>query len=409
MVWWLWAGEYSPSDGASSAPQSVGRGDVAFAECVTQHSLQAWCNWSEADGFYQFSDNWQKVTMLNPAACFEQGMLGQFSASSIKEWAAAIQDLTSANPAERLDKARLQMECVSNGTEACWLEMILVPVNKGGRLCLSVLVSNISAQKQMESMAERAIRESQIAQHGRASFLSNMSHELRTPLNAILGFAQLMEYCEAATPQQMREYLSHIRESGEDLLFKINDLLEVANVDAQTCRMQEGPQNIGDLIDAAIEMHSHAAYQRDVRICQPCSPRPAMIVQVDRAHLIHVFSNLLSDAVRRAERGGIIQFDWRTTDKGDLTISISDDGSGFSHKHLGNIKTALRSKRSYYLTDIDHIGVGMSVAKELVSLHGGAVQIEHCQEQGTQVSVTLPAARVMSQSARIKPKRRMVA
>ena len=413
MVWWMWAQGVSPFMSFQHSAEEVSERQASPVDLLmAQHGVQACCLWSPTDGFFHFSDNWLRITGFAPEQCFEQGWFRLMSDAARREWESAVHDLSSPDPAERVESSRARLLCCDPDDDHAaprWLDVLMLPMPIKGRACYSLLVSDVTSQKQLEQAAGVAIRESQLAQHGRSSFLSNMSHELGTPLNAILGFAQMLEQLDQATPEQRRDYLKHIRESGEDLLSKITDLLEVANVDSQTGMLDESVQNLGDLIDATIEMQSHAAYRRDVRVCQPSRPRAAIILRVDRPRMIHALSNLLCDAIRRADRGGIIQFDWRIETNGDLSLSISDDGSGFSHKQLGNIKTALRSKRAYYLTDIDHIGVGMSVAKELVSLHGGELHIEHCQEQGTRQTIRLPAERVVSESARIRVKKRAFA
>lgn len=407
MVWWLTYGLYAPSAfGAEVAPTPRPNSTPAIsAPDLSRHGSQASCMWSAADGFYHFSDNWQRITELDPAHCFSGGLAHMLDRTSQQEWDHALADLASPNPAERIDTATVELRCRLNKDECQWLELTLVPV-RSAQECLSVIVSNITQQRLLAEAADIAQRESAIARQDRSAFLSNMSHELRTPLNAILGFAQMMEYMGHSGEDQMKEYLGHISDSGQDLLSKINDLLEVATVDASRSTLHEDVHNFADIVEAALHMQHHAAHRRSIRICLPEHPRAAVVVKADRPRLIHILCNLLSESIRRSEAGSVIQIDWRVRASGELALTIEDDGSGFTHKHLGNIKTALRSKRSYYLTDIDHISLKMATARELLALHSGELAIDYRPGEGACTTVLLPAARVVEQQVRITSKKR---
>ncbi len=394
MVWWMWAQGANPYQGlfataaAHSAPASTPKMLEVFGS-------QACCMWSVAQGFYHFSQNWQRITKLNPAQCMEHALMAHMTDDSQREFDSLKADIHSHDPH---DQAPCYQMCAQ--TEYGWLHLIFIPLGRG---VFSVMVSDCTTQKSLEEQAHIAHRESQMALHSRSSFLSNMSHELRTPLNAILGFTQMLETPMNIAEQNRETYLAHIRESGMELLTKINDLIEISNIDAGCVTLREETLNLSDLMDAAIEMHSHAAFTRDITI-RAHHAYPNMVLQADRAKLIKALSQLIGNAIKHSADGQNIIIGSHASTRDGIRISVEDKGCGIARPVLNNLHVALNAKQSYFNTDIDHIGLGLSITKEIIELHGGKLTIESSAKQGTHCIMVLPVARIVSLSARVRPK-----
>lgn len=412
MVWWLWNPMMGPMNPflnmALPSAQGSASGEVLprdHLSTLARHGTQACCMWTQDDGFYHFSDNWVQVTGLMPADCMGLGWSEAMHPDTIIEWNQAVHDLMSTDPCEQVPAITIECKIARGDGYWGWQQLTLVPVHMGHRQVISVLVGDLSEKKELEQTVASATRETELAQAGRASFLSNMSHELRTPLNAILGFAQMLQMNDSIDRDSMVEYLTHIRESGEDLLVKITDLIELANIDNHSATLYDEVLNLSDVIDAAMEMYSHPAFQRSITLCKEMDC-PAVVIRADRTKMIHVISHLLSNAVHHSASNQRVVLRVCSSATDGVVISIHDKGAGIDDAMLRTIRDSLRGTRSYYATDMGNIRLGLSVAKEFTQLHGGNLSIESVKGQGTIATIHLPAERIVSLSAKVKPKKR---
>jgi len=407
MVWWLWAQHMAPFSGLCErhTPDDEAP-DAAHLSALAAHGAQACCVWNAEDGFHHFSDNWARVTGLPPAECMAGTWLEFFHPDAQQSFAEAIEDLFSSDPFEQTDSITFDAKVMRGDSAWGWLNLQCVRMSGGGgREHVSVLVSDITELKQMADDARQAQRDSQLAQHGREAFLSNMSHELRTPLNAVLGFAQILESSPACSQEHTRGYMRHIRESGEELLSKINDLMEIANIEAHRTRMNEEPLNLREVIDAAVEIHSHTAFSNDIRLrFEP--DRPSIVLHADRAKLIHAVSNVIAGAIEDSPRESDIIIGTHATAREGLAITVTNRGGARPKDHLDSIRQDLLNEQSDFSTDIGTIGIGLSIAKELIELHHGRMHVDHITGYGSIITLEMPAGRIVSLSARVKRKGR---
>ncbi|GEM_PF-2221269 len=414
MVWWLMSA-YNPfmpfalgmagvsDEQDKQITSSASAPAQAHMHSLAQHGLQACCVWSEGEGFHHFSDNWTKVTGQMPSDCMSNHWEESMHPDSRREFDLALADLFSPDPCETIDHVTIECQIARGDGYWSWQQLTLIPMPAHHQRSVSVLVCDITQQRQLQDTAAAALRESAHATQSRASFLSSMSHELRTPLNAILGFAQMLEGPAKMEPQQALEYLTYIRESGEDLLTKINDLIEISNIDAHCAKLHEEPLNLCDIIHASLEMSSHTAFARSVSIAQDIQV-PQLVLQGDRAKLIHIINHLLTNAIRHSAIGESVHIRANASMRDGLFLSIQDKGCGIAPGQLRNIQQALQARQPYYSTDIGNVGLGLSIAKEFAELHGGRLTIESVAQHGTIVTMQLPPARILSLSARVKPK-----
>ncbi|HYM33618.1 MAG TPA: ATP-binding protein [Candidatus Cybelea sp.] len=245
-----------------------------------------------------------------------------------------------------------------------------------------------AAERLSESMvvAERANR-------AKSDFLANMSHELRTPLNAVIGFSELLRK-ETFGPlghASYREYAGDIHDSGIHLLNIINDILDLAKIEAGKFDLQQEPVDLLEIIDTTLRVlrpkANAAAHQISVsipdRVCGMC---------VDRRAMKQILLNLIGNAVKFTPSGGRVGIVARETEYGGVAVAISDTGIGIADHDLEKVLTPFGQVETSYSRRHEGTGLGLSLTKRLVELHGGRLDIASEVNVGTTVTVTLPAA-----------------
>ena len=263
-----------------------------------------------------------------------------------------------------------------------------------------LLVSDISNLKRREEELKTAKTEAETASHAKSQFLANMSHELRTPLNSILGFSELirgMTLDEAATGKFI-EYASDIHAGGEHLLAVINDILDLAKIDAGRIDLHDAEIDVESFCEQVIRVVKQEAEEADVRIT--CVVRPDDLrVQADPTRLRQVLLNLLSNAVAFTERGGEVALTVETGDGGDLVIAVRDTGIGIKPEHLDLVLEPFAQVADSLTRSHGGSGLGLPISRSLVELHDGRLLLDSTWGEGTIVSVVLPKSRVIAKAA----------
>ncbi len=280
-----------------------------------------------------------------------------------------------------------------------WCEMQLVETEQdkySGDIQYKCVLRNSTELVTTKSQLEKARLEADLANKSRSEFLANMSHELRTPLNAILGFAQMMETGTFGAIKQPKynDYIENIQESGHTLLSKVNDLLDIANIDSGRMELNESPADLTQLIRQAIEFHSHHAFSNEVKIRETLPATP-MSVRVDRIRMLQVLTNVLSNAIRFSNKGGIVEIYCKTRKDGGINIVVEDNGDGIHAGHLQNILSAFRQTNSFFARSRDCVGLGLALSKEIVKLHQGKIDIISKAGEGTTLTIHLPKERTV--------------
>jgi signal transduction histidine kinase len=222
-----------------------------------------------------------------------------------------------------------------------------------------------------------------------------MSHELRTPLNAILGFSEVIQN-ELFGPignQRYQEYLDDIITSGRHLLDLINEILDLAKIEAGKADIYEENLPIRELIDACLRLVKERAMTSRVVITTRLGDGLPTL-RADESMLKKILLNLLSNAVKFTPPGGEVVIEARPDDDGALLLVIADNGIGIAEKdqarvfeYFVQVDGALN--RKYVGT-----GLGLPLAKSLTELHGGTIRLESSLGAGTSVTVRFPAMRV---------------
>ena len=253
------------------------------------------------------------------------------------------------------------------------------------------LLRDVSERVEGERAAAEARTASERALAGRDLFLANVTHELRTPLNAIIGFAEMLasEALAPADPAKRREYAAIVQQSGLHLLSVVNGILDATKIEAGQFDVFPEPFDLGRLVDQCCEMVSLKAEQSGVRLGRAVAPGLGDLVGDPRA-CRQILLNLLSNALKFTPRGGEVTVSARP-DGNCALLTVADSGIGIAARDLPRLGDPFFQARGSYDRSADGTGLGLSVVRGLVGLHGGTIAIESAPGQGTRVVVRLPA------------------
>jgi len=246
-------------------------------------------------------------------------------------------------------------------------------------------------REQVQTMTLSAAKEeAERANRAKTEFLSSMSHELRTPLNAILGFAQVLEFNpkEPLSPVQ-RDHVSHIKKGGEHLLGLINDILDLARIEAGIVDMSIEPVSLVNVIEECISLITTLADQRNIAIQFDRNDISRTIIRADHTRLTQVILNLLSNAVKYNDESGTVKLSFSPRQFGTLRIEITDTGIGIHESYHDKVFQAF-DRLGAAESDVEGYGIGLAVTKELVSKMAGSIGFETEVNVGSTFWVELP-------------------
>jgi signal transduction histidine kinase/ActR/RegA family two-component response regulator len=224
------------------------------------------------------------------------------------------------------------------------------------------------------SELELAIEEARAANQAKSAFLSSMSHELRTPLNAILGFAQILaSNSMPTTPEQKTEFANHILKSGRHLLTLINEILDLAKVEAGALKLSMEAVGLAEILLECRTMIGPLAAARGIRVLFPDGEQAALL-RADRTRLKQVLLNLLSNAVKYNRDGGAVVVDVVAAGPQRLRLSVRDTGMGLDSGQMAALFQPFNRLGQEGGTQ-EGTGIGLVVTKRLVEMMGGEIGV----------------------------------
>lgn len=239
---------------------------------------------------------------------------------------------------------------------------------------------------------ERKIIESQLqaeeANKAKSEFLSSMSHELRTPLNAVLGFAQMLQMGSLSEKQQ--DHVESILFAGNHLLQLINEVLDLARIEANEMDLSFEDVTIRDAVSECIALISPLQARHGIKLIDNSEVAPAQAVRADRLRLKQVLINLLSNAIKFNTVAGTVQVDQSITDDGFARISVSDTGIGIAEEDSASVFVKFHRVGADPMKAREGTGIGLAVCKLLVEQMGGRIGFESKIGVGTTFWVDLP-------------------
>ena len=257
----------------------------------------------------------------------------------------------------------------------------------------------IERRTEVEAKLRFAMLAAERANLAKSHFLANMSHELRTPLNAIIGFSEIMTL-GVLPPPKNQEYAADINTSGRKLLAVLNDILDMARIDAGSVTLDESDIRLGDVVDRSIALLDCEAPGHGKTIHVADENRD-VLVRGDERRLRQILVNLLSNAVKFTGKDGSIDVRFEMAADG-VDLIVSDNGVGIPGDKLGDVMDAFGQVESAYARSHGGVGLGLPIVKSLVQLHGGTFTLQSTVGHGTTARVHLPASRLLQPTANLQ-------
>jgi signal transduction histidine kinase len=262
------------------------------------------------------------------------------------------------------------------------------------RVETALKAARVSAELAANSATD-AMLAAQAANRAKSEFLANMSHELRTPLNAIMGFSQIIAE-ETLGPIGTGKYVEYSRDingSAQHLLAIINDILDLARIEAGKSELNEEPLDPQMLITACIRVVSERAKIAGV-ILGFNGEGANFLFLGDERKMKQIIINLLSNAVKFTLSGGRIDVRWQIIEDRCCQLTVCDTGIGIGREDLVRVLQPFAQAESGLNRRYEGTGLGLPLTRGLVELHGGSFRLESELGQGTKAIIEFPLSRV---------------
>ncbi len=246
--------------------------------------------------------------------------------------------------------------------------------------------------KERTRQLEEAVQAADVASRAKSDFLASMSHELRTPLNAVIGFSQvLQEQYFGKLNEKQAEYVTDILESGKHLLSLINDILDLAKIEAGKMELELSKVIIKDLLGSSLIMIKEKALVHGISLdIDTTGDLEHLKIMVDERRVKQVMFNLLSNAVKFTPDGGVIRVEGKKEGK-ELIISVSDTGIGIAPEEQERVFEEFYQTGGAMKDKPPGTGLGLPVTKSIVEMHGGRIWVEsEGPDKGSRFTFTLP-------------------
>ncbi|MBT4934073.1 MAG: hypothetical protein HOL66_16710 [Rhodospirillaceae bacterium] len=260
----------------------------------------------------------------------------------------------------------------------------------------NLVLTNLSLEKEVNSRTanlKTALQEAEQANLHKSNFLASMSHELRTPLNAVLGFAQMLQLDpKAPLSESQKVHVNCIVEGGEHLLELVNDILDLATIEADQVSLTFNDVNVVEVTVDCVRLISPLGEAREIKITNKINNRLLPLVRCDMTRLRQTFLNLLSNAIKFNKDGGSVTIDAHETDDQYLRILVTDTGTGIARKNYPDVFQIFNRLGLDPMISKEGTGIGLPVTKMLVERMSGRVGFDSEEGIGSTFWIELPLA-----------------
>lgn len=254
--------------------------------------------------------------------------------------------------------------------------------------------TDMNARVKAELGLKKAKEDAELANRAKSEFLANMSHELRTPLNAVIGFSEIMrsEAFGSLGHSNYKEYSDDIHSAGEHLLQVINDVLDVAKIEAGQLQLNERKVSVQEIVKSCFRMLSVRASQAQVALINEV-PADLAYFYGDETRIKQIFVNLISNAVKFTKPGGKVAVKVFLLSDMSMCVKIVDTGIGIAENDINRVLSRFGQVQTTYARTNEGTGLGLTLVQLIADLHGGEFAIESVLEVGTTCTITFPAER----------------
>ena len=270
--------------------------------------------------------------------------------------------------------------------------------DKGNVLGAAIVARDVTNQKIIETelieakvFAENSTIIAENAVKAKQQFLSNMSHEIRTPMNAIIGFTKVVLRTDITDKQ--KEYLNAIKISGDALIVLINDILDLAKVDAGKMTFEKTPFKMKSSIAAMLHLFETKIQEKNLKLVKEYDSKIPDVLVGDPIRLHQIILNLVSNAVKFTSKGKItvsVDLLHEDDDKVILKFAVTDTGIGISEEKIGTIFENFQQATSETSRLYGGTGLGLAIVKQLIEPQNGTIRVNSTIHKGSTFSFTLP-------------------
>lgn len=253
------------------------------------------------------------------------------------------------------------------------------------------IINRITVQNQLIvelDASEKKVREAALVKE---NFMTNMSHEIRTPMNAILGFTNLLS--RKPLDGESKEFVDTIRKSGESLLNIINDILDLAKIEAGMMPLQSVPFSVREVTGTIETLFREKAREKKLHLNTKVSPDVPEMVQGDPTRLVQILVNLIGNAIKFTQKGAVdlnLSLHKKKEDAVELQIEVKDSGIGIEKEKLSAVFERFNQAEDSITRKYGGTGLGLSIVHDLVILQNGTINVESEKGEGTCFRIVLP-------------------
>ena len=278
--------------------------------------------------------------------------------------------------------------------ERRWFHIVAMGSDVNGKKKYILVMSDRTSDRKMNQALSEAVQAAETANRAKSTFLSNMSHDIRTPMNAIIGFTTLA-VSNIDEKKRVRDYLGKILAASNHLLSLINDILDMSHIESGKIQLKETEVSLSDVLHDLKTIVSGQIHAKQLELYMDAMDVTNENVYCDKTRLNQVLLNLLSNAIKFTPAGGTVSVRLRQypgTKKGSeiYEIRVKDNGIGMSPEFVQKIFSPFERERTSTVSRTQGTGLGMAIAKNIVDMMGGTIEVQTEAGKGTEFVVRLP-------------------
>lgn len=275
--------------------------------------------------------------------------------------------------------------------EIRYVEVYSGPIHSDAKVLLLSIIHDITDRIEMEQQLRKAKEMADHANQSKTVYLANISHEIRSPLNNISGFAQILlqQMQGQAYPQEIKSYIQHIETGSKTLAELINNILDLAKIEAGKLELTPVELNLATLIQSVFHINKATARQKKIKFSYELDPNLPQVICADRTKLNQILMNLISNALKFTPKGK--QVTLKVQKKQDrMVLMVEDQGIGIPQASLSRIFLPFEQADNTTAQSFGGTGLGLTLVKKLVELMQGTITVQSEPDQYTCFTVELP-------------------